>query len=314
MMSNYLNRIVKKVISVYDRQFDYWYLKSKLNSTIDKKRQIETLFLGSSYTIFGINSKSNELNIGLPAQDLYYSVKLALQLLHLDVVSKRIVLGLGYYTLGCDLSKSSSMDNLYRIVDVYYPILLDSHNMSKETFDALEKKNNIIYISVRTLVNAYFRVVRVGRYFNDFTHTRQRRAIRIWNENKLNWDEIDDEERIKCAKIRCISHSRQLSYKDSIVENLKLLESLWYCCQKKGIDLGVFVAPMSAHYLHEMNPEYTAEAAKAVQIIKKFADVFVDYNYNSEFVVTDFVDPDHLSDIGANKLTRLVRKDFGIDT
>ena len=117
---------------VHSRLHDYLYLQSELHFNKDK---VDTVYAGSSYVIFGVNTKSNTINLGLPSQDIYYSAIAVKKALEKNKSIKKVVLGVGYYSLYCDLSQSKSPYEMERILDVYYPIFRDIHNMDVIGFD-----------------------------------------------------------------------------------------------------------------------------------------------------------------------------------
>ena len=126
---------------IYNRKFDYYYLNSvlKTNNLIGK----DTIFAGSSYSIFGIEPKKSELCIGLPSQDFYYSDKLIRKVLSKGVFN-RVVFIIGYYTPYCDLSKTNNKAEQQKIDDVYIPLLKDFHNRNKEKYN--KRRSQILYI------------------------------------------------------------------------------------------------------------------------------------------------------------------------
>ena len=68
---------------------------------------------------------------------------------------------------------------------------------------------------------------------------------------------------------------------------------------------------MSKQYQHCMNNSYRRSIKEFGCFFNKVSDKFIDYN-DSKYIFenSDFVDPDHMSDSGAVKLSKLVHDDF----
>ncbi len=59
-----VKKISKRCIWIFDRQWDYKYLKDCL-----QYNDVDSLYIGSSYTIFGVNPGKRDINLALPSQD-----------------------------------------------------------------------------------------------------------------------------------------------------------------------------------------------------------------------------------------------------
>ena len=70
----FCKKLFNRCLSIFDRQWDYVYLKKTLKDY--KNNSVENIYAGSSYVIFGINNFKNQINIALPSQDIFYSLKI----------------------------------------------------------------------------------------------------------------------------------------------------------------------------------------------------------------------------------------------
>lgn len=130
--------LTKKIINTLDQRWDYYYVDRQLKKNNVKANNVETLISGSSYGIFGIEPVMNSINLSLPSQDIYYSCKLVKKALDNNKKINKVLLCIGYYTIYCDLSKSSEN---WRVDEVYYPLLKDRNH---QEIDGITKKNGIL--------------------------------------------------------------------------------------------------------------------------------------------------------------------------
>uniref|UniRef100_UPI00402AF574 hypothetical protein n=1 Tax=Succinivibrio sp. TaxID=2053619 RepID=UPI00402AF574 len=295
-------------MSIFDRQWDYVYLKKTLKDY--KNNSVENIYAGSSYVIFGINNFKNQINIALPSQDIFYSLKIIKSLTASCKIPKRVILGVGYYSLFYDLSKTRNSNEVNRIFDVYYPLLLDSHNKDELSLKILYYSYGRINCLLRFICNIFISIFLKRNYFSNFLHSRQRRAIRGWNNKRLNWNEISEKERINCSIKRYECHFKQFKYKDTFRENIDLLREFYLYCKQQGIYFGIYISPMSKQYFQALSKRDKTCIVQSIKIFKEFCDKFVDYNIKLKLLDIDFVDPDHLSNSGAKKVTDCVVSDF----
>lgn len=296
------SKIKKKILWVFDRQWDYIYLKKCF--VRNSKNKPEVIVLGSSYSIFGYED-DKVLNLALPSQDIYYALQIAKKCIEDNEKIKKIVLGIGYYTLNCDLSLTKSLDETNRIYDVYNPILNDFHNMKSENINKIymqQKKRDLILSKV---INVYLYIHSIEKYFNQTTHTRERRSL----ISGKTWHSIPKDEKECIAEIRVAAHEKTLNYKATLEENKQKLVEFKEMLGN-SIFLCIFIAPMSEEYVSKMSLEYISASRETVQFLEKTADKFIDLNKKVfyKYVPQDFVDADHLNDYGARKMTKEINE------
>ena len=100
-----------------------------------------------------------------------------------------------------------------------------------------------------------------------------------------------------------VSNLRKLlKHEQSFEDNKKIIYDFSELCKKNDICLVFFLAPMSKEYRQMMSANYLRRTIPSIDLYKVVANRFFDCN-TFEWNDEDFVDPDHLSDIGAAKLT-----------
>lgn len=302
---------------LYNRKFDFYYLSSVL-----KEKAKRIIYAGSSYSIFGITPAEDEICVGLPSQDFYYSDKLIRQIIQ-EYSPEKIVFIIGYYTPFCDLSRTKNEAEQNRIDDVYFPILKDVHNRKEENLKFTKRykdvKNNIKASIIKLILVfqklKYFRKP-LNIYFSKI-HSRENRKRVTWYNPQLSWFQLSTEERLEAGKKRAFGHEKFLCYESSFLENIEVVNNLYSFCREKKIRFEIVFAPFSNEYLSNMSLKYVEKAITVKKILEEKCDYIVDMNNldldnsnitfdNNGFSELDFVDADHLSDVGANKFRAML--------
>lgn len=299
--------IIKKILDIVDKRWDYYYLKKQLYK--NKKRKVNNIIVGSSYGIFGLTSVPNSVNFSLPSQDFYYAIQLAKKAMEENIKLENIYLCFGYYSAYCDVSKSKEQG---RIDDVYYPLLHDEHNKKMVTDKYCCKKIFIIYfkkivsVIIDVILQLYF--LFKSDYFDNKIHTRERRKLIMWEDVTKSWGQLSEAERKLAGSRRASAHEKQMKYADSMNENMLCLKKLYEICQEKNIYLYFLNFPFSKEYLEGMSKLYKEKACNVQEQIKRYCDNYIDFNTLFQFEQEDFVDCDHLSDIGAKKISQILKE------
>lgn len=118
------------IMNYVNNYFDYYYIKNSIIHA--RESSIDTIITGSSYGRFRVNEEDipHAVNLSLPSQDIYYSLKSIKKVCEFNDGIKNIVLCCGYYYFFCDLSKSKNISDFYNILKVYVPLFGDDayHN------------------------------------------------------------------------------------------------------------------------------------------------------------------------------------------
>lgn len=297
--------LTKKIINTLDQRWDYYYLDRQLKKNNVKANNVETLISGSSYGIFGIEPVMNSINLSLPSQDIYYSCKLVKKALDNNKKINKVLLCIGYYTVYCDLSKSSEN---WRVDEVYYPLLKNRHH---QEIDGITKKKwyikfmeTILKKVINAILHVFFMVKQ--QYFDQVLHTRKRRRFVVWEDVKSTWIQLDQIKKDEAAKKRVSMHEKQLKHSESKKENLLELKLLYEECHMRNIKLDIFIFPFTKEYINNMSETFRQDSLFVIEQLKKYCDNITDFNKSLNLNAIDFVDCDHLSDLGAKKMTEIV--------
>lgn len=295
---------------IYYSNYDYNYLIKSLEKC--KSKDIETIIVGNSYPLTGIevdllNSKC--ISLALSSQDLYYSYKLAKFAIKNNKKITRCIIGAGYYLVNHDLSKSLSDDAISRVKNVYYPILKDKHN-SKEVDEIkiLNLQNTIDneiiqYIFDLEFLNNHFKdlIYRNNNGYFNCTFTRE-------NNNMLRGyklSSISEEEKIKLGEFRANQHNKLFKYTDTTKEYNIIFNQFIDMLIQSNVEPIIVVFPNTIYYSRFLDKNYKIEFYKILNKIKEKSNVkIIDFSNEDIFTFDDFIDFDHMSELGAIKITK----------
>lgn len=298
-------RLFPKAISRYKATFkrrrEYWYLKKELDSVSKDK----VVFLGSSYVLFGINKNIENSILALPSQDLYYSYKLLLKCFELGEKPAAIVIGVGYYALYHDLSRSSNQDELLRIESIYKPLLGDFHHYGKREISLMDRARERVIVWLSDIV-----INKEKEYF-DVGNRREENARVTWQGKDVRWQQLCPQEKIDAAKKRVSGHERFLKYEDTFIENDKVLNSIELLCRLHNVPLLSFIAPMSDEYNLAMSDVYRQQGEYLKRRLENETSFLGDLNMSTKFRNSNYyVDADHMSDAGAICLSNYLNSEM----
>ena len=292
--------------------YDKLFLESKLES-LKKRQDIRLLLAGSSYTMCGLFEKQMPLparNIAIDAQDLYYSMKSIRTALNYNPNIKHCILSFAYYFWGYDLSLSTSFYQFKRVTDVNFPIFKDKHNFTGNPKDELTTLLNDITPLKRHLFS--FEKVEedykenVKELFEDahyFLYPRVESAV-LKNNDLINR---------QLAQKRADSHNKFFKYHSTVKENIKLFDQFLKEMNDRGINLVLFVPPVTEYYRNFINQEIITYFYECMKPLKsKYQFKLIDLFDSEEFENNDFYDYDHLNDYGAKKLAEILSKELDI--
>lgn len=97
----------------------------------------------------------------------------------------------------------------------------------------------------------------------------------------------------------------------NIEQNKGYLESMAEFCEKRNIKMILVTTPCWHDYYDNMNKKQYAKMKELTQeFLKKHHVLYFDHLKDSRFVADDFWDIDHLSDVGAEKFTKILNEEI----
>jgi hypothetical protein len=295
-------------INRYRLNYDFYHLKYSLEKAL--KPEVESIVIGSSYALFGIEENRLNtpcVNLALPSQDMYYACLIGRKVINQNSNIKKIFIGTGYYYFFSDLSLCKQSFELIRLTHVYYPLFKDKHNckeLPKSLIPSLYENEVFDMGKIFEFFGKEFFEKYSGSYFVD---TRDRfsmkTAFRGTIENK--WFELNDVFKEESAQIRTDFHNKSINYVDSYKENIEILNSFVSLCNDKNIQVYLLVLPSTKAYLKYLFKGFKESYMSALSLINGKIN-FIDFNDFNMFDDKDFVDMDHLDKEGAIKVSEYI--------
>lgn len=132
---------------------------------------------------------------------------------------------------------------------------------------------------------------------------------------KDGWREVGTMELVE-GKESIRAGQQSIEYLDSILKkpenlefNIPLLNSFIEKCKSKKIEVILFTPPAFHDYYDHIKPEkYQRMQAEINQIVLKYGLPYFDFLKDSRFTASDFYSIDHVNDLGAEKLSRIMNE------
>ena len=295
------------------KNYNYVYLKTMLHKAKGMSDKNATLITGSSYALSGIKESlwNNAVNCSMSSQDLYYDFRCAY-----DVISsvtpgtyKKCFIVKGYYAGFHDIS--SSVNERERIISsVYHPIFKDAHNWETPMEENLWKEiiRGELTEEAKTLVEniAVTKMNEMGTYYS----AHRARGGTVFDLQGRQWDELSSEERMYLGEVRASAHNKLSKYTDTLEENKEIFKDYVHFLHLNEVMPVFVIAPFTKEY----NTYLVSEFKESVMELLGYASGeihYVDFNQESCFEDVDFVDTDHLSEQGAQKMSLMLTNVFG---
>lgn len=307
-----LNTMIDKIKNIDYYRRDKLYLEAKLES-LKKRQDIRLLLAGSSYTMCGLFEEQMPLparNVAIDAQDLYYTLKTIRTALSYNQNIKHCIVSFAYYFWGYDLSLSTSIYQYKRITNVNYPVFSDKHNFSGELVEGIDPYLTAItplkrrLFAFDSLSEQYVqKIKKTLENSNYFPYPRVQSEV-------LKHDERTNQER---AQKRAASHNKFFKYNETVQENLKLFDNFVEEMNTNGVQLILYVPPVTEYYRNNINHELISNFYSVMNLfLQKYSFKLIDLFNSEAFENGDFADYDHLNDRGARKLAEILAKELDI--
>lgn len=271
---------------------DYSYKKNYLDTHAD---EIETLILGSSHSYYGIDPvyfSDNTFNAAHVSQSLTYDYEILKRYDEKLVSLKTVVIPISYFTLWSKLSNGTESWRIKNYI-IYYGITNEEDSL-KFHFE----------ISSNSLITNIVRLKSYLQGINNITCSKQGWGTSYSSKNAQNLE--------KTGKTASIRHTRNSIYsfenKKLFADNGLFLDSIINICHKHNAKVLLFTPPAYKTYREHLNEK---QLNAMIKTANKVANSYSNCTYtnlmtDSTFISADYYDADHLSEIGAKKLSILI--------
>jgi len=254
-------------------------------------KDVETIIIGSSHTLYGINPEFIDGQV-FNSSNVSQTLDLDLEILkHYEQDFKKlknVVIRLSYTTLFEKLVESNEK---WRMKD--YVIY---HNIQ----NGFSISNNSELISVKFKSN----LKRIYEYYIQNKNTLY--------TNDLGWgtdaNSSNSKDLVKTGVIIAKKHT--IKDQSLFYENLKTLDAIVAFCKRKNFKIFLVTLPAYESYTNNLDPQ---QLNKTINTAQQIADINSNCSYsnflkNNLFVDSDFFDADHLNEKGATKFSLIINK------
>lgn len=275
---------------------DYRY---KQNYLSNNAASIETLILGNSHAYYGVDPvyfNHKAFNAAHVSQSLDLDLEMFEK--HMDGLHnlKHIILPVSYFSLFEQL-KSSDESWRYKNYVLYadFPgrFLLTDYS---ELFTFLFRTN------LYRITDHYVK----GKSF--ITSSKEG-----WGTGFLSQNAFDlEKSAVKKASKHTLENINTPEIQHLFSLNLNALKKLLTICQERNIELILFTAPVSKAYFQRLNNEQLNTTINALELLSNASNNcrYLNLLQHESFSDSDFFDADHLSEIGAKKLSQLLNDEL----
>lgn len=286
--------VVAIIMEILLRNIPNDYLLKK--EYLDKNAPlIETLILGNSHSYYGLDPlyfTSNTFNASHISQSLNFDYEILKK--YKDKLNKleTIILPVSYFTLIGKLEASSESWRVKNYI-IYYGL-----NSSKSLTDYSEILSNRFNLNIARLINYYLQ----GR--STITCTQLG-----WG---TSYNSREAKNLIETGETASMRHTRydfdSEEYLEIFNDNVTILHAIIQWCNENNVKILLLTLPAFETYIHHLNLHQLNTTIKLTNEICSEYDNCTYENMLSDtnFVAIDFYDADHLSEIGAEKLSKRI--------
>lgn len=294
-----------------------------------EKPETDTVILGSSYAKYGLSAHqigTNCVNLGLDAQDIYYTCKLGYRVIEKNSGVRNIVLAAGYYWFFSDISRAKTAYGRGLITDTYYPILKDVHHAVNldvsvhvkylpHELNFLDEKRTMLQFCKKlyrqqngesakmTKKYAYSPSDGCWKMINRYP----RKPLEDVGSGEIFWYMLPQNVKDAMAVQRCNDHNKLLRHMESYEENQETLNQFISFCNARDINVYILCMPQTEDYLRHLAPQFREYYYTALDTIEGTYQ-FLDYHDANIFNHEDYLDQDHLGPKGAEKATMFLKE------
>lgn len=291
------------------RNYDCLYLRAMLDKCASAPEG-STLIVGSSHALNGIQESAwhYAVNCSMHSQDIYYDYACARR----AVLSagkgrfEKCFIVMGYYIAYQDLSRSTVSRETV-ISNIYYPIFRDARHWASPTGRDPWDGFGDIPEPIKTACEqaAVQKIRECGTYY---TSIRPRGTY--FDLKGRAWAQVSPGERRSMGQVRAESHNKSYQHKESFEENKGVFQEFIRFLYEHDVMPIVVVTPFTPEYNRYILPEMKAAVPALLDYVAE--DVhYVDFNQGDLFTPEDFMDTDHLSAQGAEKVSKILVELFG---
>jgi hypothetical protein len=260
------------------------------NIFLDKySSNLEILCLGNSHAYYGINPyffNKKCFNAAYNSQSIDHDLQILNKYQYKLHKLEYIIIPISYITLYIQLNKSIESWRI-KNYSIYYNI--HTSNNIKDYFEVL---SNDGIVNIKRLYKYYIR--------KDNMISCSELGFGIHYHSSMQHDFI--KEGIIEAKL----HKKKNDL--FFIESINILKSIIQFAKKNKIIVIFFTPPAYYTYRDNLDPNQLETTINTLNKIQKEYNnvIYKNYMYDKRFIKSDFYDPDHLNEIGGERLTKIL--------
>lgn len=275
---------------------DYSYKKEYLDK---HSNEIENLILGNSHAFYGLNPdffSNNTFNAAHISQSLNYDYEIFKKYQDNFHKLKAVVINISYNRFYSKLENGSESWRVKNYV-IYYGM-----NVTNSTVDYFEVFSNQPKVNLKRLYYYYIKC----NHDHNISCSNSGWGTSYKSENAKDL--------VETGKTAAKRHTRTDITSDVNTnifnDNKQILNLIIKWCKKQDIKVLLLTPPAYKTYRQNINLEqYDITIKTANEIASQYANcIYLNLFDDANFVAKDFYDADHLSEIGAKKLSKLIDK------
>lgn len=272
--------------------FTIEYLYKDYKTTIDKKfdaynkqKSSQVILIGNSHVGClnepEFNGKTS-FNFSIGGQDIFYFYTILKTVLEQENNIELVIIGVDYDLFGYDYKIANTMwldRTYYKKTKCLYDSSYSNKIMASSAFFRSNRDFSYLFRSKKNIADSQ----------------------NIKEENKMFTPIIGS------AKDRAIEHSVHKFDVNLVNSNVSYLEKIIFLTLSKGVNIVLINLPKQNNYYNNYNQEVIEIGKKEFELIRnKYQVPVFDFWESPVFNDTDFVDGDHLSEIGAKKVLSII--------
>jgi hypothetical protein len=256
--------------------------------------EIEVLIAGPSYanTINPQFLSYKGFNLFNDAEDIFYHVKLVEKTLERMPKLKLIILPISYYSLEyrLDQSPASWRVAFYQSVWSIPPrSALSYFNPILYSYTAAYGWREVLSLMERGFISSDQRVL----YANGWREIGSQTIAENAEWERSGWQLVELNESMMRV--------------ENIAGNMQLLGGLIETCQNRGIQVMLITTPLHHFYYDHLKTDKLARMQENIQLlVNQYQVPYLNFMKDERFKAEDFYNPDHVSNAGAEKFSRLM--------
>lgn len=274
-----LELLVRNIPNEYSYKWEY----------LDKNKQnIQHLVLGNSHAYYGVNTDlfPNAFNAANYSQSLKYDEYIFCKFAHEMPKLKTVFITLSYFSLFSQLQ-----EGLESWREKFYIIYW--HTNRVKSFVTLEILDGTA-LAIKKVIKFFLlqhKIVPCSQTGYNLTNHHTKRS-NFWKES---------------GPVAAKRHSILIAGKKNSEINKDYIQNIVNYCAKNNIQVIIYVSPTWESYRENLDSVQLQKTLSFANELIDFSNVtFLNFLEDNRFVEDDFYDADHLNDIGAEKLTKIL--------